>query len=171
MLKTAARKQKMLKYAIYTDGACAGNPGPGGWGISVINLADQNEEVHFDFGGEDATTNNRMELQAAIVALQYIISLPTQSGSVFHVVADSKYVIDGITSWIIGWKRKGWIGSTKKPVKNRDLWEELDALNQQIPGLKWQWVKGHSGNKYNDRADELAVSGIPGGLPQAGPQH
>lgn len=133
---------------IYTDGACSGNPGPGGWGV-LLRWRGHEKELS---GGEDDTTNNRMELMAAIQALE---SLKRPSQVDLHT--DSTYVRDGITKWIHGWKRNGWKTSAKKPVKNEDLWKRLDAAlaDHQV---EWHWVKGHSGHPENDRADELATA-------------
>ena len=135
---------------VYTDGACSGNPGPGGWG-ATIKLGDETFEI---FGGEDNTTNNRMELIAAIKALEYL-----NENHKITLYTDSNYVKDGITKWIFNWKKNNWKTSTKKPVKNSDLWIQLDEI-QNKREVKWSWVKGHSGNLGNERADELARMGI-----------
>jgi ribonuclease HI len=134
---------------VYTDGACSGNPGPGGWGV-FLQYGKHEKEL---YGGEKDTTNNRMELMAAIKALEAI-----RPGNIVNIYTDSSYVRDGITKWIFNWKKNGWKTADKKPVKNMDLWQELDALlgNHQI---QWHWVKGHSGDAGNDRADALAVKG------------
>ncbi len=137
-------------YEIFTDGACSGNPGPGGWGALILNGADEKELT----GGEVATTNNRMELLAAIEALK---SLP--DGSTVTLTTDSTYVKDGITSWITNWKARGWKTAAKKPVKNVDLWQALDAQCARHR-IDWQWVKGHAGHAGNERADELARQGM-----------
>lgn len=134
----------------YTDGACSGNPGPGGWGVLLIIDGEEAELC----GGETETTNNRMELKAAIEALR---ALP-KNGAV-KIVTDSTYVKDGITSWMANWKRNGWKTAAKKPVKNEDLWRELDAENAAHQ-VEWEWVKGHSGHPENERADELARRGM-----------
>ena len=136
---------------IYTDGACKGNPGPGGWGALMIAGENRRELC----GGEVTTTNNRMELTAAIEALR-ALKRPTR----VRLFTDSKYVMQGIETWIYGWKKNGWRTSDKKPVKNMDLWQALDALAaaQQI---EWRWVKGHSGDPGNERADALSNDGIP----------
>ena len=139
------------KIIAYTDGACSGNPGPGGWGVWLRAGTHEKELC----GGEKDTTNQRMELQAAIEALKAL-----KKPSVITIVTDSKYVLNGITDWIQGWKKKGWKNSKKEPVANRELWEVLDALNQKHD-VDWQWVKGHSGDEGNDKADELARQGIP----------
>jgi ribonuclease HI len=135
---------------VYTDGACSGNPGPGGWG-ATIKIGDETFEI---FGGEDNTTNNRMELIAAIKALEYL-----NENHKITLYTDSNYVKDGITKWIFNWKKNNWKTSTKKPVKNSDLWIQLDEI-QNKREVKWNWVKGHSGNLGNERADELARMGI-----------
>ena len=132
---------------IYTDGACSGNPGIGGWGIVI--LEDKKDDVLLN-GGEDNTTNNRMELTAAIEALKYF-----QIRKDITLITDSKYVKDGIQSWIKNWKKNGWKTAAKKPVKNKELWIELDALIIEH-NIIWKWVKGHAGNKYNEKADYLA---------------
>jgi ribonuclease HI len=136
---------------IYTDGACSGNPGPGGWGTVVYFTDGGIQELG---GGDRATTNNRMELQAAIDGLAYYV----QSGQKEPIVlyTDSEYVKNGITKWISGWKKKGWKTSTGKPVLNQDLWEALDELHSSQ--VEWRYVKGHSGNEGNDRCDEIARS-------------
>tara|TARA_B100000795_G_scaffold51849_1_gene33976 strand:- start:1125 stop:1562 length:438 start_codon:yes stop_codon:yes gene_type:complete len=135
---------------IYTDGACKGNPGPGGWGALVVDGENKSEI----FGGEPITTNNRMEILAVIMALKTIIT-----DSEITVFTDSKYVQKGISEWIGNWKINGWRTSNKKAVKNKDLWIELDNLTSQLK-INWMWVKGHSGHVGNDRADYLANKGI-----------
>lgn len=139
----------------YTDGACSGNPGPGGWG--VLLLARDGETVVRERtlnGGEAETTNNRMELMAAINALETL----TQASRI-TVVTDSAYVKNGVTSWIHGWKRNGWKTAAKKPVKNVELWQRLDDAAARHD-VSWQWVKGHAGHPENERADELAREGM-----------
>ena len=139
----------------YTDGACSGNPGPGGWG--VLLLAKDGETVVKERslnGGEAETTNNRMELLAAITALESLTR-----ASAITVVTDSQYVKNGVTQWIHGWKRNGWKTSQKKPVKNADLWQRLDEA-QARHDVTWAWVKGHAGHAENERADELAREGM-----------
>ena len=138
---------------IYTDGACSGNPGPGGWGAILIS-GEHRKEL---FGGERETTNNRMELMAAIEALG---ALKRPSQVVLHT--DSTYVKDGITKWIHGWRRNGWRTAAKKPVKNAELWQRLDEATKRHE-IEWRWVKGHAGHPENERADELARSGVPTG--------
>lgn len=135
---------------IYTDGACSGNPGPGGWG-ALLEYKGKTKEL---CGGEAETTNNRMELAAAINAIN---SLKRRSTVELHT--DSTYVKDGITKWMIGWKKNGWKTAAKKPVKNKDLWLALDdAISQHQ--IRWKWVKGHAGDPGNEKADELANKGM-----------
>ena len=135
---------------IYTDGACRGNPGDGGWGV-LIEYENFSKEY---FGGEKNTTNNKMELKAAIEGLKVL-----KETCEVHITTDSKYVMDGITSWIQNWKKNNWMNSSKKEVKNKDLWIELDELTSKH-NIKWNWVKGHSGHKKNEIADSLANKGI-----------
>ncbi len=138
------------KVEIYTDGACRGNPGPGGWG-ALLMYGDEQKEI---FGGEQETTNNRMELVAAISALASL-----KRSCDLTLYTDSKYVMTGINEWIKGWKVKGWQTAAKKPVKNVDLWKQLDQETQRH-SIKWVWVKGHVGNEGNETADRLANKGI-----------
>jgi ribonuclease HI len=140
----------LKKVEIFTDGACRGNPGPGGWG-ALLRCGDVEREL---YGGALDTTNNRMELQAAIEALKAL----SQRCSV-DLTTDSVYVKDGITRWLEGWKKKGWQTAARKPVKNVDLWQALDEENQRHD-VRWHWVKGHSGHAENERADLLANLGI-----------
>ena len=139
----------------YTDGACSGNPGPGGWGVLLIardgDTVLKTRELQ---GGEADTTNNRMELLAAIEALNAL-----ERSTEITVVTDSAYVKNGVTGWIHGWKRNGWKTSNKKPVKNADLWQALDTA-QDRHQVKWEWIKGHAGHAENERADELARAGM-----------
>ena len=135
---------------LFTDGACRGNPGPGGWG-AILRFKGAEKELH---GGEALTTNNRMELMAVIQGLE-ALTRPCQ----VRITTDSQYVKNGMTQWISNWKRNGWKTANKKPVKNADLWQQLDkavALHQ----VEWHWVKGHSGHSENERADQLANKGI-----------
>ena len=140
----------MSEVKIYTDGACRGNPGPGGWGVLLLAKGKEREMC----GGEPATTNNRMELTAAIRGL----SVLTRNCKVI-VYTDSEYVRRGIDEWLPGWKNRGWKTAAKKPVKNKDLWLELDELSGKHI-ISWRWVKGHAGNPGNERADELANRGL-----------
>lgn len=145
----------MDEIIVYTDGGCHGNPGPGGWGIVVIadGVAKQLS------GGEKLTTNNKMELTAAIAALSVIKNTPSFAGRKVIVNIDSQYVKNGITTWIHSWKKKGWITADKKPVKNQELWVQLDALNSGLQ-VEWNWVKGHAGVEYNEICDALCQSEI-----------
>lgn len=140
----------MTVIEIWTDGACKGNPGPGGWGAWLKSGPHEREL----WGGEPLTTNNRMELMAVIEALS---ALKQPSRVTLHT--DSAYVKNGITTWIHGWKAKGWVTADRKPVKNQDLWQRLDALREQHR-MDWRWVKGHAGDPGNERADELANRGV-----------
>ena len=141
---------KEYELDIYTDGACSGNPGPGGWGALLMGFGTEKEL----FGGEPATTNNRMELLAVIRALE-ALSRSTQVA----VYTDSQYVHKGITEWLSAWKRRGWLTADKKPVKNEDLWRQLDELAAKHR-IEWLWVKGHAGHDGNERADALANQGV-----------
>ena len=134
---------------IWTDGSCSGNPGPGGWGALLVS-GDNEKEL---FGGQENTTNNQMELKAAIEALN---ALKAPSKVTLHT--DSTYVKDGLTKWIHGWKKNGWKTAAKKPVKNKEYWQALDAACQRHD-ITWKWVKGHAGDPGNERADELANRG------------
>ena len=141
---------EVVDIQIFTDGACRGNPGPGGWGV-ILRSGSHEKEL---FGGEQSTTNNRMELRAAIEGLA-ALRRPSQ----VTVTTDSQYVRQGITQWIEGWKRNQWRTSAKKPVKNQDLWQLLDELTSRHE-VTWEWVKGHSGHPDNELADALANRGI-----------
>lgn len=136
---------------IHTDGACKGNPGPGGWGAVLQAGGGHEKEL---WGGEPNTTNNRMELMAAIMALE-ALKRPCK----VELHTDSKYVMQGITEWMRGWKARGWLTADKKPVKNADLWQRLDAARLRHD-VKWRWVKGHAGHELNERADQLANRGV-----------
>ena len=140
-----------MKYVIYTDGACSGNPGPGGWGAVILN--EEKNETNMS-GKEQSTTNNRMELMAPIMALRKI-----KKASKIIIYTDSIYLKNGITTWIKNWEKNGWKSANKKPVKNKDLWVALNELSkEQI--IDWKWVKAHAGNKYNEIADKLATEAI-----------
>ena len=141
---------EVVDIQIFTDGACRGNPGPGGWGV-ILRSGSHEKEL---FGGEQSTTNNRMELRAAIEGLAAL-----KRSSRVTVTTDSQYVRQGITQWIEGWKRNRWRTSAKKPVKNQDLWQLLDELTSRHE-VTWEWVKGHSGHPDNEHADDLANRGI-----------
>ena len=140
----------MKTVIIYTDGACRGNPGPGGWGV-LIEYGESNKQL---YGGDISTTNNKMELTAAIMALKEM-----KEPCEIILYTDSKYVLQGIEEWIHNWKKRGWRGANKKPVKNIELWKELDELRDEH-NIKWNWVKGHSGDPGNETADMLANRGI-----------
>ncbi len=141
---------KSGRVVIHTDGACSGNPGPGGWGV-LLEFSDREKEL---FGGEAETTNNRMELRAAIEALSGL-----KRSCPVDLYTDSQYVRLGITGWIHKWKRNGWRTAARKPVKNADLWLALDE-QMQIHDVKWHWIKGHAGHERNERADALARQGM-----------
>ena len=140
-----------MKYKIYTDGACSGNPGPGGWGAVIFDQDNKQKNIS---GSEKNTTNNRMELLAAIMSLKKI-----KTNSEVVIFTDSTYVKNGITEWMKNWKKNGWKNSNKKPVKNKDLWVKLDKLCE-ANNVSWKWVKGHSTNEFNNLADELATKAI-----------
>ena len=142
---------------VYTDGACSGNPGPGGW---AARIKYPDGRVHELGNAEDETTNNRMELRAAIEGLKLL----EKEGSAITVVTDSEYVRKGITEWIIGWKRRGWRTAAKKPVLNQDLWSELDRLNAD--GIRWQYTRGHAGDEDNERCDDIAQAFAQGLEPE-----
>lgn len=145
----------MLKLKAFTDGACSGNPGPGGWGVvlQAINANYVVKERELS-GGASETTNNQMELMAAISALETL-----ERASTITVVTDSSYVKDGVSTWIHGWKRNGWKTAAKKPVKNVELWQRLDIARSRH-NVTWEWVKGHAGHPENERADALARAGM-----------
>ena len=140
-----------MKYIIYTDGACSGNPGPGGWGAVILDKDENQKNIS---GKEKDTTNNRMELMAPIMALKKI-----KTNSEITIYTDSTYVKNGITEWIKKWEQNGWKSANKKPVKNKDLWIKLDGLSKKNK-ITWIWVKGHSNNKYNNIADALATHAL-----------
>lgn len=141
----------MDKVEIFTDGACRGNPGPGGWG-ALLRCRGQEKELS---GAESQTTNNRMELFAAIAALEAL----TRNDRAIDLTTDSQYLRQGITEWLANWKRRGWKTASKQPVKNQDLWQRLDRIVQQHD-IRWHWVKGHSGHTENERVDQLANEAI-----------
>jgi len=140
-----------MKYVIYTDGACSGNPGPGGWGAVILN--EEENDINIS-GKEQSTTNNRMELVAPIMALKKI-----KKNSKIIIYTDSIYLKNGITTWIKNWEKNGWKNANKKPVKNKDLWLTLNELSKEHV-IDWKWVKAHAGNKYNGIADKLATDAI-----------
>ena len=144
------------KVIIHTDGACSGNPGPGGWGV-ILQSGEHRKELS---GGEPMTTNNRMELTAAIKALEAL-----KGSSEVELYTDSNYLRGGITGWIKGWKKNGWRTADRKPVKNAELWEELDKATSRHD-ISWHWVKGHHGHDENERADELARQGMAPFMPE-----
>jgi len=145
----------MAELVAYTDGACSGNPGPGGWGVLLQAKRGRAVVKERELkGGEAETTNNQMELMAAITALETLAK-----PSAITIVTDSQYVKNGVTGWIHGWKRNGWKTSAKKPVKNAELWQRLDTA-QERHKVTWEWVKGHAGHPENERADELARAGM-----------
>ena len=150
-MDTAAKAIREAAVEIYADGACRGNPGPGGWGAILRSRGTEREL----FGGERETTNNRMELTAVIRALEAL-----KRRCSVAVYTDSQYVQKGISEWIHSWKRRGWRTADKKPVKNEDLWRRLDELAREH-SIEWHWVRGHAGHAENERADELANKGIP----------
>ena len=145
----------MPKLYAYTDGACSGNPGPGGWGVLLLAKQDDNIiKTRSLSGGAAETTNNQMELTAAIMALEAL-----DKPSKITIVTDSSYVKDGITKWIFGWKKNGWKTSAKKAVKNEELWKRLEKATKQHD-VNWEWIKGHAGHIENEQADELARNGM-----------
>ena len=148
----------MKRVEIFTDGACKGNPGPGGWG-TLLRMGQHEKEMS---GGEDDTTNNRMEMMAALRGLEALIE-PCE----VDLYSDSKYLLDGMTKWIHGWKKRGWVNASKKPVRNADLWHELIAASGKHT-VHWHWVKGHSGHPENERVDALASAEAEARLADAG---
>ena len=139
-----------MSIKVYTDGACKGNPGPGGWGVYIQSNEDEKEL----YGGNPETTNNQMEMQAALEALKHL----KDKDEVIELYTDSNYLRQGITEWIHNWKKNNWKTAAKKPVANRDLWIEISDLNEKM-NVQWNWVKGHAGDPGNERADELANIG------------
>ena len=143
------------KLVAYTDGACSGNPGPGGWGVLLQAFSDGNVVKERELSnGERLTTNNKMELRAAIAALEIL-----DRTSEITIITDSKYVMNGIQTWLAGWKKNNWKTASKKPVKNEELWKRLDLLCEQHE-VNWKWVKGHAGDRGNERVDKLARSAM-----------
>lgn len=145
-----AQNSEPMRVEIYTDGACSGNPGPGGWG-AILRYGETEKELS---GGEADTTNNRMEMMAAISALEAL-----KRPVIVDLYTDSTYVRDGITKWLANWKARGWRTADKKPVKNQDLWQRLEAALEPH-SVSWHWVKGHAGHPENERADQLAVAAV-----------
>ena len=139
-----------MSIKVYTDGACKGNPGPGGWGVYIQSNEDEKEL----YGGNPETTNNQMEMQAALEALKHL----KDEDEIIELYTDSNYLRQGITEWIHKWKKNNWKTAAKKPVANRDLWIEISDLNEKMT-VQWNWVKGHAGDPGNERADELANIG------------
>jgi ribonuclease HI len=158
-VNTAVNTAENSAQKIYTDGGCSGNPGPGGWAYVIVVQTFQGEKIIAkNFGGQKETTNNRMELTAVLEALRALKTMndvPRKAA----VITDSQYVQKGITEWIHTWKRNSWRTSDKKPVKNKDLWAELDALASEFT-LNWEWVKGHAGNHYNELCDQMTQEAI-----------
>ncbi len=142
---------------VFTDGGCSGNPGPGGWAYAI--LWEDGALVAEKWGAEPATTNNRMELSAAVAALERVLSDSALAGSDVTLYTDSQYVQKGISTWIHSWKRNGWRTASKDPVKNRDLWQRLDELSGRL-AIQWRWVKGHAGHEYNERVDRMTQEAI-----------
>ncbi|MFA6936985.1 MAG: ribonuclease HI [Treponema sp.] len=155
MINTKTTFNNSNELVVYTDGGCSGNPGPGGWGCVII---DGENEKTFS-GGDHLTTNNKMELTAAIQALSEVAKNPLWQNRKIKMYSDSQYVKNGITSWIKNWKKNGWKTSNKKPVLNKDLWIRLDELYTPLE-IEWQWVKGHAGVKYNEICDQLCQKEI-----------
>ncbi|AEJ18596.1 ribonuclease HI [Gracilinema caldarium] len=142
---------------VFTDGGCSGNPGPGGWAYLIV--CESRGIIDEKWGAEQLTTNNRMELSAAVEALEAVLVDPSLRTVAITLYTDSQYVQKGITSWIHGWKRNGWKTSNKEPVKNQDLWQKLDQLANTLQ-VEWRWVKGHAGHEYNERVDRLTQEAI-----------
>lgn len=145
------------RICIFTDGGCSGNPGPGGWAYVILNR--DGTILDETWGAEANTTNNRMELSAAVAALERIQQKIPGSGTALALYTDSQYVQKGISTWIHSWKRNGWRTSSKEPVKNKDLWQKLDELAAQF-SIEWHWVKGHAGHTYNERVDRMTQEAI-----------
>ncbi|MDR3341800.1 MAG: ribonuclease HI [Treponema sp.] len=154
-----------MQIKIYTDGGCSGNPGPGGWAYVILGNKSsrgntgQPDIIAEKWGAEKNTTNNRMELQGVIAALETLTGLRVVPRKV-TVYTDSQYVQKGISIWIHSWKKKGWITASKQPVKNKELWMRLDELSKTFPIITWEWVKGHAGNDFNERCDRMTQTAI-----------
>uniref|UniRef100_A0A7C3IJE8 Ribonuclease H n=1 Tax=Gracilinema caldarium TaxID=215591 RepID=A0A7C3IJE8_9SPIR len=142
---------------VFTDGGCSGNPGPGGWAYLIVS--ESQGVIDEKWGAERLTTNNRMELSAAVAALEAVLANSSLRSSPITLYTDSQYVQKGISTWILGWKRNGWKTSNKDPVKNQDLWQKLDQLGNSLH-VEWRWVKGHAGHEYNERVDKLTQEAI-----------
>ena len=142
---------------LFTDGGCSGNPGPGGWAYLIVS--ESQGVIDQKWGAERLTTNNRMELSAAVAALEAVLANSSLRSSPITLYTDSQYVQKGISTWIQGWKRNGWKTSNKEPVKNQDLWQKLDQLANSLH-VEWRWVKGHAGHEYNERVDRLTQEAI-----------
>jgi ribonuclease HI len=142
---------------LFTDGGCSGNPGPGGWAYLIVS--ESQGVIDEKWGAERLTTNNRMELSAAVAALEAVLANCSLRSSHITLYTDSQYVQKGISTWIQGWKRNGWKTSNKEPVKNQDLWQKLDQLANSLH-VEWRWVKGHAGHEYNERVDRLTQEAI-----------
>jgi ribonuclease HI len=146
---------------VFTDGGCSGNPGPGGWAYVIVDGSNGTSGAVLDerWGAEALTTNNRMELSAAVAALEKILGDPSFDRSRITVYTDSQYVQKGISTWVVSWKRNGWRTAAKEPVKNKELWQKLDELASRRP-IDWRWVKGHAGHEYNERCDRMTQEAI-----------
>lgn len=142
---------------LFTDGGCSGNPGPGGWAYLIVS--ESKGVIDERWGAEKLTTNNRMELSAAVAALEAVLADSSLRANPITLYTDSQYLQKGITSWIQNWKRNGWKTSSKEPVKNQDLWQRLDQLTTRLQ-VEWRWVKGHAGHEYNERVDRLTQQAI-----------
>lgn len=142
---------------LFTDGGCSGNPGPGGWAYLIVS--ESKGVIDERWGAEKLTTNNRMELSAAVAALEAVLADSSLRANPITLYTDSQYLQKGITSWIQNWKRNGWKTSSKEPVKNQDLWQRLDQLTTRLQ-VEWRWVKGHAGHEYNERVDRLTQEAI-----------
>ncbi|MHC6202293.1 ribonuclease HI [Breznakiellaceae bacterium SP9] len=154
-----------MQIKIYTDGGCSGNPGPGGWGFVILKIGNPQDEIIAEkWGADKHTTNNRMELLAIIASLQHLTDIIEPSGPLttpdkVSIYTDSQYVQRGMTEWIHSWKKKNWITASRTPVKNKELWQQLDEYAGRFP-VSWNWVKGHAGNTYNERCDSMTQMAI-----------